>query len=397
MVIYKNKVQLQKSWPAWRYFLTGLNLLALVLSAIMSWHYLAGGSMAGCGGGSPCEQVLNSRWSTIAGILPVSGLAMGVYLSMLVAVFFIGPGTDSSIRKLAWFVLLILAGAVTGSAIWFTILQKWIIGSFCFYCMTMHITGLLLSGIIILKSVFKSSKRIINPLQVTGLVLTGLFIAGALAISQIVLTSTSSSNDTEYQNNLPAIDYKTAPIIGSPDAPYIVTLLFDYECSHCQKIHFMLNEAVRQYDGKLAFALCPTPLNRQCNPYVLRDVDAFNNSCELAKIGLSVWKANPEVFPVFEDWMFSFESGDSWFPRSPEAAKTKAAELVSKEKFEAALSDPWIKEYLKTSVQIFGQTLQSGKGGIPKMIYGSYWVIPEPYNANDLVRILQKNLPLPNS
>ena len=88
--------------------------------------------MAGCSGGSPCEQLLNSRWSVIAGIVPVSGLAVGVYLSILVASLFTGPAAEVLIRRLAWSVMLILAGAVAGSAIWFTILQKWIIGSFCF-------------------------------------------------------------------------------------------------------------------------------------------------------------------------------------------------------------------------------------------------------------------------
>jgi hypothetical protein len=34
-------------------------------------------------------------------------------------------------------------------------------------------------------------------------------------------------------------------------------------------------------------------------------------------------------------------------------------------------------------------------GGIPKMIFGSRWVIPDAYNADDLVMILQKSLSLP--
>jgi hypothetical protein len=50
---------------------------------------------------------------------------------------------------------------------------------------------------------------------------------------------------------------------------------------------------------------------------------------------------------------------------------------------------------MKTCIRIYGQTLQSGKGGIPKMIFGSHWVIPEPYNADDLVNILQKSLGVP--
>ena len=158
----------------------------------------------------------------------------------------------------------------------------------------------------------------------------------------------------------------------------------------------MLNEVVRRYDGKLAFALCPAPLNTECNPYIPQDVDAFKNSCELARIGLAVWVARREAFPVFENWMFTFESGDSWHPRSLETTRAKAVELVGQEKFDAAWSDPWIGQYIQTCIRIYGQTIQSGKGGVPKLIFGSHWVIPEPYNADDLVMILQKSLAVPS-
>jgi len=359
----------------------------------MSWHYLNGGSMIGCGGGSPCEKVLNSRWSTIAGIFPISGLAVGMYLAFLVSSLFTGPATEQSVRRLAWSAMLVLAGSVAGSAIWFTILQKWIIGDFCPYCMTTHITGLLLAALVIWRSV--KEWRIIRPLPVAGLTLSGLVLAGILATSQVVFAPSAVYYDGESQDKLPAIDYKDVPMVGSPAAPYIVTLLFDYQCSHCQKIHFMLEEAIHRYDGKLAFALCPSPLNTQCNPYIPRDVDEFKNSCELAKIGLAVWFAKREVFPVFENWLFTFESGDSWRPRSLESARAKAVELVGQATFDSAWSDPRIGQYLKMSVQIFGQTIQNGKGGIPKLIFGSRWVIPEPNNGDDLVMILQKSLAVP--
>ncbi len=156
MDIYKKSTRLLQSWPWWRWVLTGLNTLALSLSALMSWHYLKGGSMIGCGGGSPCEQVLNSQWSVIAGIFPVSGLAVGVYLALLVASLFIGPATEVPIRRLAWKVMLVLVGAIAGSAIWFTILQKWVIGNFCPYCMTTHITGLLLAALVIWRAIMNS-------------------------------------------------------------------------------------------------------------------------------------------------------------------------------------------------------------------------------------------------
>lgn len=385
------------SWPYWRWIITVLNVIALILSAIMSWHYLAGGSMAGCGGGSPCEQVLNSRWSSIAGIIPVSGLALGAYLALLVAGLFIGPSSDVSIRRLAWRVMVVLAGSIAGSAIWFTILQKWVIGSFCPWCMTTHTTGLVLS-VFIIRMAFKESGnngQRVNPFHTIGLVLSGIVLAAFMAAAQFWLNPSEVHQSENAQQNMPAIDYHSVPLAGSPDASYIVTLLFDYQCPHCQKIHFMLDEAVRRYNGKLAFAICPAPLNSQCNPYIPQDNDAFKNSCELAKISLAVWIANRSLFADFENWMFTFDSGDRWQPRSLEATKAKAAEMVGKEKFEAALADPWIGQYIQTCTQIYGQTLSSGKGGIPKLIFESRWVYPEPYNADDLISILQNSLAVP--
>jgi uncharacterized membrane protein/protein-disulfide isomerase len=391
--------------------------LALLLSIVMSWHYLMGGSMVGCGGGSPCEQVLNSRWSNLAGILPVSGLAVGAYLAMLVASLFIGPSTELPIRRMAWSAMLILVGSIAGSAVWFTIIQKWFIGSFCPYCMTTHMTGLLLTALVIWRSINEfddpsndimmknhtkvkknfpmTAGRIIRPLHTMSLALTGLVLAGILAAFQVVITPSVVYRDGESQNNLPAIDYHNSPMIGSPDAPYVVTLLFDYQCNHCQKLHFMLEDAVHRYAGKLAFVLCPTPLNTQCNPYVPRDVDAFKNSCELAKIGLAVWVAKREALPTFENWMFTFESGDSWRPRSLETARAKAIELVGQVKFDAALTNPWIGRYMQDCIQIFGKTLENGKGGVPKLIFGSRWVIPLPVNTDDFMMILQNSLIVP--
>jgi uncharacterized membrane protein len=391
--------RLHLSWPWWRWLMMVLTLAALVLSSIMSWHYLAGGSMAGCGGGSPCEKVLNSQWSLIGGIFPISGLAVGVYLAMLVASLFIGPATEVPIRRLAWSAMLVLVGSVAGSAIWFTIVQKWIIGDFCPYCMTTHITGLLLAALVIWRAIMESDNHtaipVIHPKPATGLAITGLVLAGILAVTQVIFSPSAVYSEGESQDNLPALDLRSVPIVGSPDAPYVVTLLFDYQCSHCQKMHFMLDETVRRYDGKLAFMLCPAPLNTQCNSYIPRDVDGFKNSCELAKIGLAVWLAKREVFQAFENWMFTFESGDSWHPRSLETARAKAVELIGQATFDAAWNDPWIGQYLKTSIRIYGKTIQNGRGGIPKLIFGSRWVIPEPYNADDLVMILQKSLAVP--
>ena len=413
MVSFERNMR-QRYWPWWRVFLIGLNVLALILTIILSWHYLNGRSMIGCSAGSSCEQVLNSRWSTIAGVLPVSSLAMGVYLAMLVTSLFIGQGVDPKTRQLAWNVLLILAGSIAGSAIWFIIVQKWFVGNFCPYCMTLHLTGLLLTALIIRQAVINNNssdtlrnnptkvenissvtKSRVLPLPVVGLILIGLLMSGILATGQMVFTPKADYYSGKSQDNLTQIDYNSAPIIGSPDAPYVIKLLFDYQCPHCQKIHFMLSEAVRRYAGKLAFVLCPTPLNTECNPYIPRDVDAFKNSCKLARMGLAVWLAKRESFTAFENWMFTFDSGDRWQPRSVDAVRAKAIELVGKEKFNNAIGNNWVEKYMQTCIQIYGQTTQSGKGGIPKLVFGSRWVIPEPNNEDSFIMILQKSLAIP--
>jgi protein-disulfide isomerase len=312
--------------------------------------------------------------------------------------------------------MLILVGAAAGSAVWFSIVQKWVIGSFCPYCMATHITGVLLAVLVISRAPRQfdddstddpqriptpvntvspvAARRIIRPWPAIGLAFVGLTLAGLLAASQVALAPKGVARGGATQNNLPALDPHAVPLLGSPDAPYVVTLLFDYKCPHCQHLHSMLDEVIRRYNGKLAFALCPAPLNPECNPYIAQEVDEFKDSCELAKIALAVWLAKREAFPAFDRWMFSPEPGALWHPRSLDAAKAKAVELVGQAKLDAAQADPWIDQYLQTSIQIYGQTIRGGNA-VPKLVLGSRWVIPEPYNADDLVAILHDSLAVP--
>jgi uncharacterized membrane protein len=413
------------SWPWWRWALTGLSSLALGLSAYLGWHYLVGGTVIGCGGPGAmgCDQVLSSRWSTVGAVMPVSGLAAGAYLAMLVSSLAIGPAKAAPVRRLAWVAMLVLVGATAGSAIWFMILQQWGIGAFCPYCTATHVTGLVLAALVIWRAPRQSdddstdmaltdtpaAMRVSSPVQVKdgspatprrvigatraiGWALTGLALAGILAVCQVGFAPPVVSRGGNSQVNLPTIDRHTVPLVGSPEAPFVVELIFDYKCPHCQQMHFLLDEAIRQYSGKLAFALCPTPLNRQCNPYIPQDVDEFKDSCELAKIGLAVWVADRKAFPGFDNWMFAFESGDRWRPRSLDAARAKAIELVGQAKFDASGANPWIDRYMQTSIGIYGNT---GGNAIPKLVFGSRWVIPEPNNAEDLVFILHNSLAVP--
>ncbi|HVT81791.1 MAG TPA: thioredoxin domain-containing protein, partial [Phycisphaerae bacterium] len=225
----------------------------------------------------------------------------------------------------------------------------------------------------------------------------GVALAALLAASQLAFAPPSAYRGGKSQNALPAIEPRAVPLVGSPDAPYVVTVLFDYNCPHCQKLHAMLEDAIRRYDGKLAFALCPAPLNSRCNPYIPRNVDEFKDSCELARIALAVWVAKPEAFADFDRWMFSSDSQEIWRPRTLDATRAKAAEVLGQAKFDGAQADPWIERYLQASVRIYGNTVNPDQSGnaVPKLVLGTRWVTPEPQSAEDLVSILQETVALP--
>lgn len=381
--------------------MTGLIVLALALSSYLGWHYLVGGSVIGCDGGSPCDQVLGSRWSSIGGVLPVSGLAAGAYLAMLVASLSIGPATAAPVRQLAWRALLILVGAIAGSAVWFFIVQRWIVGAFCVYCMATHLTGLTLAALVIWRAprqvdgdTTDPAPRIVGPWPAAGFAFVGVALAAVMATAQVAFPSRVESRRGELKEEVLSLDPHAVPLVGSPDARYVVALLFDYQCPHCQQMHFLLEEAIRRYHGQLAFALYPAPLSRQCNPYIERDAEAFQDSCELAKLALAVWVAKRDAFPEFERWMFSHESGDFWRPRRLDAVNAKAVELVGRAKFDTARTDPWIERYLQASIRIYGNTIEGGNA-VPKLVFGSHWITPAPRDAGDLITILQDSLMVP--
>jgi len=387
----------------------------LALSAYLGWHYVMGGTVIGCSGGSPCDQVLGSRWSTIGGVLPVSGLAAGAYMAMLVASFYLGTVTEATVRRMAWRALLVLVGAAAGSAVWFIIVQKWFIGAFCPYCMATHVTGLVLAALVIGQAPRSFAdtatevvppnptpvpgvsplavQPILTPWPALGVALLGVALAGLLAIGQVVFVPKPVLRSGASHVFSPlALNPHAVPLVGSPDAPCVVTLLFDYECPHCQRLHALLDETIDRYGGKLAFALCPAPLNTHCNPFIPRDVEAFKDSCELTRIALAVWVAKREAFPEFDRWMYYQEPGEPWRPRTVDDATAKAVALVGQAKFDAARADPWIDQYMQTSIRLFGGT---GGGSVPKLVYGSRWMDPEPNDANDLVSMLQSSLAVP--
>lgn len=361
-----------------------LGIVALVLSAVMAMHSLRGTALVGCAAGSSCDSVLGSRWSSLMGVIPVAGLAAGVYLAILLCLFFV---RDKEIAPLAWKMLLVFGGAILGSAIWFFILQKWILGQFCKYCLATHSVGIIVTGLLWYQA-HRSCPSKWNP--VCGA--AGLLLAAGLALFQLSTTPKFAYDRGDSANALPVLKADETPVLGSEDAAYRINLMFDYQCSHCRKIHFAAKD-IAESRPDIAFVLVPCPLSYACNPYIpASGRDQFAGSCDLARLALAVWFAEPDKFAEFDEWLFTAEDpAKGWYPRTVEAATLKAAQLLGGEQqlFEAERNAA-VNTVFTKSFELFGRTTMQGKSGIPRLVYQSQWIIPEVDDADGLMEILSK-------
>ena len=361
-----------------------LSVAALALCILMSVHSLRGGTLAGCGAGAPCDDLMSGRWSRLFGIFPVSGLAAGVYLAFLFCLGCLSLSGDDGIRRTAALALRVLAGAILGSAAWFIGLQIFAEGAFCKYCMSAHGLGIVISTLT-LCGLPSSGKRGV-PAFCTG-------IGAALLLAVIQL---STPAETVYQAGvneepLPLIGTATRPVVGNPDAEYVVDLLYDYQCSHCQRIHGLLDEVVGSFGGRVAFVLCPCPLSPKCNPYVPRDETRFEGSCDLARLALAVHSIDPEAFRTFDAWLFE-ESGSGWYPKGVADARMYAASLVGAERLEDALASSAADLAIARAADLFGRTSSQGHGGIPRFVTAGRWLVPEASDASSLVSLISSEL-----
>jgi protein-disulfide isomerase len=361
-----------------------LSVAALALCILMSVHSLRGGTLAGCGAGAPCDDLMTGRWSRLFGVFPVSGLAAGVYLAFLFCLGCLFLSGDDGIRRTAALVLRVLAGAVLGSAAWFIGLQIFAEGAFCKYCMAAHGLGIVIS-VLTLCGLPSSGRRGVPA-----------FCAGIGAALLLAVIQLSTPVETVYQAGvneepLPLIGTATHPVVGNPDAEYVVDLLYDYQCSHCQRIHGLLDEVVGSFGGRVAFVLCPCPLSPKCNPYVPRDETRFEGSCDLARLALAVHSIDPEAFRTFDAWLFE-ESGSGWYPKGVADARMYAASLVGAERLEDALASSAADLAIARAADLFGRTSSQGHGGIPRFVTAGRWLVPEASDASSLVSLISSEL-----
>src|SRR4029079_11227490 len=111
---------------------------------------------------------------------------------------------------------------------------------------------------------------------------------------------------------------------------------------HCRDMHPHLMEAHAQFSNDLAIVSLPMPLDARCNPAIKRTLSATPTACALARLGLTVWRANPQLWPKFDEFIFG-----SAQPPLPTVAEPFARQLVGSANFDRASTNSWVDEQIR--------------------------------------------------
>jgi uncharacterized membrane protein len=348
-----------------------LSLIALILAAYLAWTSLnKQATLAGCGEGSGCEEVLQTRFSKSFGI-PVSFGALAVYGGIFVLTFLIKTDQNEG-----WIPLAFLAVVAGLSGLWFVGLQIFKVHAYCKYCTAIHICGLIVT-FFVLKNLplqkeekqEKSKKK--KAAQPSGIPASKFVNAGILALLGVGLVAfgqmkSGSSDQTQLPNGpggigtsfpmktvrmakgLLPVNVGEYPTLGSMDAKYFVAHLFDYTCPACRKLHPDLVAAQQPNQQNVALTLIPMPLDAECNPGVQQTAFTHLNACTYARIGLAVWRSKPEAYLSYDHFMFSGE-----YPPGADQATAFAAQLIGQDMLTRALVDPHLDVMLRAGISMF--------------------------------------------
>jgi uncharacterized membrane protein/protein-disulfide isomerase len=353
-------------------------LLCLVATGLSVWltvQKLNGSidSLAGCGKGSGCENVLGSKWSVVFGSIPVSLFSSFIYLGVIISLFI----HSSAIR---WF-RIFAAFLMLGAAVWFTALQLFVMKTICPYCMAMHSLGTVVA-LLILITELKRSRTL--SMYVPACVAAIACVMTLAAIqhfgpepdthrvdADVNLAEKKSGSDTHphtrgegrlvsFFDGKKSYRVSTLPHLGKVDATHVIIKYFDYTCASCKDVHGDLEKIQAKYPGQLTVIVLPVPLNRGCNPHLPIGVKDHMNACNFARIALKVWLADPEKFAEFHHWMFQYHQ------QPVEVAEAMAYSLVGDTQMNA-VSDDEVERLLKQNVNDYKELVKKTPV-MPKLI-----------------------------
>jgi len=343
--------------------------------------------LPGCSqGNAGCGAVLSSRFSSVLGV-PVSMLGVLLYTCTIL--------TLRARRFLPMrFTASVLACACLAGAGWFYYMQLGILQAVCVYCSAVHAAAIggAAIGLLLLWRERAGSGRSVLARGVAaavgvGLVagLAGVQLAQPVESEQVLVVRESENTDTgpgpdravTFLGGAVKLRPHDYPVVGSPDAPHVLLLLTDYRCPMCRELSGTL--ARRDMPG-FSVVVLPVPLEADCNPNATSTAAHLDGGCDLARLAVAVWLAEPGAFEAFHEYLAAQPPG---YPVP--AARARAEQMVGEASLRQALDSDAAGDLLNRARSLHGLI---GTGSVPVLIAGNTMIVGAPDDPNRLNELL---------
>ncbi|EGF24387.1 vitamin K epoxide reductase family protein [Rhodopirellula baltica] len=421
---------------------TTLAAIALLLSGYLAYVGFMSSQVVGCDGGLfNCDHVLTTRWAKIFGV-PVSMLAVTLYLVVIVAIGFLRSGRDS-FRRIASTVMMASAAVATTAAVWFISIQVFTIGHLCPYCLVVHACGVLLLALMLwqypsawIKTGYSMTVGVVagvaliavqafTPAPQTFMIETNetlstpvttepfaapitvdgeskpnsetkskadnfdapvamLFQPLWFATGMLQIEAGASANATPrlvpVSGGRKTLDARKWPVWGNVDGKYVIAEMFDYTCEHCRNTHRAVRDAKAQLGGDFGVVMLPVPLHRSCNDAATSNAPERADACEIAALAVSVWLIDPTKFTELHDWLFAQA-------RTATEAKAQAETLVGKARLSQELAKGTAAKYIAKNIILYKD---AGAGTVPKIIFPTTTLVGEVGSGSTIAEFARR-------
>ncbi|MES2705957.1 MAG: vitamin K epoxide reductase family protein [Verrucomicrobiota bacterium] len=399
-----------------------LSFLALSASlGLTLWKWMGPGSeVPGCGGPEGCGAVLESRWSQWFSV-PVTLLAASLWLTVLILTL---ADVQRALGRTADQLLTAAGTLLMAGALWFGGLLIFVVKMRCPWCFALHVTGLVVGGLILF-STWRAERTggrgllaVAGQAGCAGLALlvlgqvfgkppdTHLLTAtlpeptnGSLApVSHAAAPTGSEEPGFSRDEDFPEISYLNGtlnytlseqPLIGSPHAPHILAEFYDYTCPTCRSLHGDLKKLLNSSPGEYAVILLPVPLSRNCNSHLPDGMADHPDSCELAGLALAFWRVAPGQFPAFHDFLMS-----TALPLTVETARNEARRLAPSVNLREKETGAWIAERIRANSTVWGR-LSGENQKMPKLLLRDALILHgAPVSGERFLEIIKAAFPV---
>ncbi len=188
-----------------------------------------------------------------------------------------------------------------------------------------------------------------------------------------------------------SLDTYQHPIVGDPEAEFVMAEIMDYTCPHCREFHELIHKAVEQYEGKLAVIVLPYAGELLCNPYIKVARPKSRGACRAAKLALCISLVKPEAFERFHNMMMEGER-----PPSYVSALTDARKMVDQDELSLALNnrEDYLQRKLEQNIKLFASMQEKVSLNLPMQILGDQIATGKPETLDAFYKLLEENLGL---